>query len=88
VSVRIQKIRSRIEVIAEDGPHEKIRAIQAFEQSDPVRLYREILKRSLIEQKSTEVLCEEYKKQGKEFLDLDEIAALRQFLTQIRYSSM
>jgi hypothetical protein len=88
VSVRIQKIRSRIEVIAEDGPHEKIRAIQAFEQSDPVRLYREILKRSLIEQKSTEVLCEEYKKQGKEFLDLDEITALRQFLTQIRYSSM
>lgn len=88
VTVRIQKIRSRIEVIAEDGPHEKIRAIQAFEQSDPVRLYREILKRSLIEQKSTEVLCEEYKKQGKEFLDLDEIAALRQFLTQIRYSSM
>jgi hypothetical protein len=88
VTVRIQKIRSRIEVIAEDGPHEKIRAIQAFEQSDPVRLYREILKRSLIEQKSTEVLCDEYKKQGKEFLDLDEIAALRQFLTQIRYSSM
>lgn len=88
VSVRIQKIRSRIEVIAEDGPQEKIRAIQAFEQSDPVRLYREILKRSLIEQKSTETLCDEYKKQGKEFLDLDEIAALRQFLTQIRYSSM
>ncbi len=88
VTVRIQKIRSRIEVIAEDGPHEKIRAIQAFEQSAPVRLYREILKRSLIEQKSTEVLCEEYKKQGKEFLDLDEITALRQFLTQIRYSSM
>lgn len=88
VSVRIQKIRSRIEVIAEDGPHEKIRAIQAFEQSAPVRLYREILKRSLIEQKSTEALCEEYKKQGKEFLDLDEIAALRQFLTQIRYSSI
>lgn len=88
VTVRIQKIRSRIEVIAEDGPHEKIRAIQAFEQSAPVRLYREILKRSLIELKSTETLCEEYKKQGKEFLDLDEIAALRQFLTQIRYSSM
>lgn len=88
VSVRIQKIRSRIEVIAEDGPHEKIRAIQAFEQSDPVRLYRELLKRSLIDQRGVEELSADFKTQGKEYLDAAEIAALRQFLTQIRYSSL
>lgn len=88
VSVRIQKIRSRIEVIAQDGPHEKIRAIQAFEQSDPVRLYRDVLKRSLISQRSSDDLRAEDKKAGKDYLEEDEILALRQFLTQIRYSSM
>jgi len=88
VSVRIQKIRSRIEVIAQDGPHEKIRAIQAFEQSDPVRLYRDVLKRSLIQQRSSDDLRADDKKAGKDYLEEDEILALRQFLTQIRYSSM
>lgn len=88
VSVRIQKIRSKIEIIGEDGPHEKIRAIQAFEQSDPVRLYRDLLKQSLIGGSTAEKLSEQYKSDGKEYLEPDEIAALRQFLAQIRYSSL
>ncbi len=88
VSVRIQKIRSKIEVIGQDGPHEKIRAIAAFEQSDPVRVYRGLLKRSLIEGRTIDELSGELKKSGGEYLDADEIAALRQFLSQIRYSSL
>lgn len=88
VSVRIQKIRSKIDVIGQDGPHEKIRAVQAVEQSEPMRLYRDLLKRSLISQRSIQELSAEQKNLKQPYLESEEIAALAQFLTQIRYSSL
>jgi hypothetical protein len=88
VSVRIQKIRSKIDIIGQDGPHEKIRAVQAVEQSEPVRLYRDLLKRSLISQRNIQELSAEQKSLKQPHLEPEEIAALAQFLTLIRYSSL
>lgn len=88
VSVRIQKIRSKIDVIGQDGPHEKIRAVQAVEQSEPMRLYRDLLKRSLISQRSIQEVSAEQKSLKQPYLEPEEITALAQFLTQIRYSSL
>jgi len=88
VSVRIQKIRSKIEVIGQDGPHEKIRAVQAVEQSEPVKLYRDLLKQSLVSGRSVEELSAENKSLGKPSLETDELVAIKQFLSQIRFSSI
>lgn len=79
VSVRIQKIRSKIEVIASESAADKLAAIRAFEQSEPVRAYRDLLARSL--------------REGKTVADLgggltaEEIGAISSYLQQIRYSS-
>lgn len=87
-SVRIQKIRSKIDVISRDGAHEKIRAVQAFEQSEPVRLYRELLRASLIQQVDIEEMNDRYKTEGKPFLEPEEIEQLGVFLSQIRYANV
>lgn len=79
VSVRIQKIRSKIEVIAAEGAMEKLEAIRVFEQSEPVRAYRELLARSLLEGKQVADLGGE--------LNAEEMIALAGYLQQIRYAS-
>ncbi|MCX6781024.1 MAG: hypothetical protein NT003_02830 [Candidatus Magasanikbacteria bacterium] len=85
VSVRIQKIRSKLEVIGQEGPSEKVRAVHAIEQCEPIRLYREFLKRGLFTGTSVDELAASEKKLGKPSLEPDEIAALRDLLASIRY---
>lgn len=87
-SVRIQKIRSKIEVIAADGPIEKLKAIEAFEQSEPARVYRDILKQTLLSHKSVPEIISGRKAAGEPYLDEAESLAIKDFLHQIRYSSI
>lgn len=88
VSVRIQKIRSKIEVIGQDGAQEKIRAIQAIEQSEPMKLYRDLLRQSLVSGRGVEEVSAENKSLKKPSLEPDEFMALKQLLSQIRYASV
>lgn len=88
VSVRIQKIRSKIEVIAQDGAMEKINALKAIEQSEPVKIYRELIKASLIQGRSMTDISNEHKLAKQPYLEPEEIEILKDFLKQIRYSSL
>ncbi len=87
-SVRIQKIRSKIEVIGRDGAIEKMNAIHAVEQSEPMKLYRDLIKSSLFEGKSIVELCDERKLLKQPYLEPDEAEVLKDLLQQLRYSSI
>lgn len=83
-AVRIQKIRSKIEVIGEDGGMEKIRAVQAFQQSEPAKIYREILRESLQKHENTETLIAEREGAHIPTLDTVEFEVVKAFLAEIR----
>ena len=87
-TVRIQKIRSKIEVVGQDGALEKINAMHAFEQSEPVRLYRDLVKRTLLEGKDISQIISERKAAKIPYLEINEMSALKDFLQLIRYSAL
>ncbi len=86
-SVRIQKIRSKMEVVATQGAREKMEALAAFEQSEPACVYRELLNQSLREGKSVAELCVPQEKGNDHALTADELSAISSFLQHIRYAS-
>ncbi len=87
-AVRIQKIRSKMQVIAGDGGSEQIAAVQAFELSEPVKLYKEILREAIMKLQSVEAIAAARGAAANQTLDPAEVTALKDFLQKIRYSGI
>lgn len=85
-SVRVQKIRSKIEAAGADGAPEKLRAISAVQESEPIKVYREILRASIFQQQSFAEAATARKENNLPTLDTAEEEAIRALLDAIRYS--
>lgn len=85
-SVRVQKIRGKIEAAGADGAPEKLRAISAIQESEPIKIYREILRASIFQQQSFAEAATARQENNLPTLDTAEEEAIRSLLDAIRYS--